>query len=267
MKIKILLPIVLTSLLAAVTGCASLPTWLEGEQARPLLTPVNFRGDAQLAPDIQRIALLPLHGGEAASAEITAALDPVLLTTLQRQMRFEVVVVSREDCAHLFGAGDFASTAALPHGFLEKLAEKYAVDAVLFTDLTVLHAYRPLTLGLRAKLATVRDVRLIWAFDEVFSAADDKMVNSVRQFNREGDRLAPVDSTPRRAPEPDALRRRGCRDHVSHPAPPIMGRTLPSALPIFPLKSAPRATIITLSLNGVPCNNSQRLTVLLNESP
>jgi hypothetical protein len=193
---RILLSFILTSLLAAVTGCGALPAWLEGEQAHPLYTPINFRGDAQLAPDIQRIALLPLHGGEAAVTEFTSALDPVLLTALQRQMRFEVVVVSREDCAHLFGAGDFASTAALPHGFLEKIAEKYAVDAVLFTDLTVLHAYRPLTLGLRAKLATVRDVRLVWAFDEVFSAADDKMVNSVRQFHREGDRLAPVDSTP-----------------------------------------------------------------------
>ena len=195
-KNKIFWLLGLLTQLATVTGCATLPTWLGDEQARPLFTPGNFRGDVQLAPDIQRIALLPLHGGDVAAPEITMALDAVLVTALQRQVRFEVVVVSREDCAHLFGAGDFSSTAALPHGFLEKIAEKYAVDAVLFTDLTVLHAYRPLTLGLRAKLATVRDVRLVWAFDEVFSAADEKMVNSVRQFHREGDRLAPVDSTP-----------------------------------------------------------------------
>ena len=194
--IKTFLALGLLSMLAASTGCASLPKWLEDEQEHPPFTPVNFRGDAQLAPDLQRIALLPLHGGAAATAEITAALDPVLLPALQRQVRFEVVVVSREDCEKLFGAGDYASTAALPHGFLEKLAEKYAVDAVLFVDLTVLHAYPPLTLGLRAKLATVREVRLVWAFDEMFSAADDKMVNSVRQFHRAGDRSAPVDSTP-----------------------------------------------------------------------
>ena len=196
MKIKILLSLGLITVLATATGCATLPTWFEAEQAHPLFAPANFRGDAQLAPDIQRIALLPLHGGEVAAPEITADLDPVLLTALQRQVRFEVVVVTREECQHLFGAGDFSSTEALPHGFLEKIAEKYAVDAVLFTDLTILHAYRPLTLGFRAKLATVRDVRLVWAFDEVFSAADEKMVNSVRQFHREGDRLAPVDSTP-----------------------------------------------------------------------
>lgn len=33
------------------------------------------------------------------------------------------------------------------------------------------------------------------------------------------------------------------------------------------LKSRPPGTILTLSLNGVPCNNSQRLTVIINESP
>lgn len=196
MAFKILLPIGLLSLLATATGCASLPTWFQDEHAHPLYTPVNFRGDALLAPDIQRIALLPLHGGEVAAAEITADLDPVLLTALQRQVRFEVVVVTRDDCQHLFGAGDFGSTAALPQGFLDKLAEKYAVDAVLFIDLTVLHPYRPLSLGFRAKLATVRDVRLVWAFDEVFSAADEKMVNSVRQFHHDGNQLTPVDATP-----------------------------------------------------------------------
>lgn len=36
----------------------------------------------------------------------------------------------------------------------------------------------------------------------------------------------------------------------------------------FPLKSEPTKTIYFLSPNGVPCNNSQRLTVLNNnESP
>jgi hypothetical protein len=196
MKTTILVPLVLVSLLVSVTGCASLPPWFEAAQAREPFVPVNFRGEAQLAADIQRVAVLPLHGGGVAEPEIAAGLDPVLLAALQREARFEVVMVSREDCLHLFGSGDFSSTEALPPGFLEKVAEKYAADAVLFTDLTVLHAYRPVTLGLRAKLATVRDVRLVWAFDEVFSAADARMVDSVRAYHQDSDRLAPVDATP-----------------------------------------------------------------------
>lgn len=184
--------LIATAALAALTGCISLPEVFNPEQSHPLYTPTNYRGDAKLAPEIQRVAFLPIHGGEVVPPETAAGLDPVLVTALQHQMRFEVVVVSRADCQHLFGSGDFSSTAALPHGFLEKIAEKYAVDAVLFTDLTVYHPYRPLALGLRAKLAMIRDVRLVWAFDEVFSAADEKMVNTVRRHYREGDRSTPA---------------------------------------------------------------------------
>jgi hypothetical protein len=155
--------------------------------------PANFRGDARLPDDVHRVAVLPVHGGTVARTETAAAMDAVLLTALQRQTRFEVVFVTREECRRLFGAYDFSSVAALPHGFLEKLATHYAVDAVLFTDLTVYKAYRPLALGFRAKLAGVRDVRLVWAFDEIFSADDPRIRNSVRHFYRRSDRGAPSD--------------------------------------------------------------------------
>jgi hypothetical protein len=194
MKIRLLTLLVLSSLVAQA-GRPTLPVRIVREDNRPGFAPVNFRGDAQLAPDIQRVAFLPIHGGELVPAEVAADLDPVLVTALQRQVRFEVVMVSREDCHQMFRAGSFGSTAALPHGFLEKIAEKYAVDAVLFTDLTVFQAYRPIALGLRCKLATTRDVRLVWAFDEVFSSADVKMVTSVRRHYKDGDRSAPVDPT------------------------------------------------------------------------
>jgi hypothetical protein len=120
----------------------------------------------------------------------------VLLTALQRQLRFEVVPVSREDCQRFFGAASFGSTDALPNGMLEKIAEHYAVDAVLFTDLTVYQAYRPLALGFRAKLATVRDVRLVWAFDETFAADQPAMLASVRAFYGRRGQVSPTDPVP-----------------------------------------------------------------------
>lgn len=181
--------------LAAFAGCASMPAWLDPKRVPPQFTPVNFQGDTRLSMEIQRVAFLPVHGGKVASAESAAAMDTVLITALQRQKRFEVVVVSREECQRLFGVDNFSSTAPLPHGFLELIAEKYAVEAVIFTDLTVYRAYRPLSLGLRSKLATIRDVRLVWAFDEVFSADDAKMVNSVSYHYRESERSGPVDPT------------------------------------------------------------------------
>ena len=180
---------------AVLGGCNSVPSMLEeaGLEQGPYYAPVNFRGEARLPDDVHRVAVLPVHGGTVAQVETAAAMDAVLLTALQQQTRFEVVVVTRDECRRLFGAYDFSSVGALPHGFLEKLAEHYAVDAVLFTDLTVYKAYRPLALGFRAKLAGVRDMRLVWAFDEVFSADDPRLRNSVRHYYRRSDRAAPSD--------------------------------------------------------------------------
>lgn len=180
-------------LLSALCGCAdlSLPRQLEtGFQ------PTNHRGDPRLPADVHRVALLPAHGGAATVPESAAAMDAVLLAALQRQLRFEVVAISREECQRLFGEPSFASVDALPHGMLEKITERYAVDAVLFTDLTVFQAYRPIALGFRAKLATTRDVRLLWAFDDVFHADQPAMVGSIRNYYGKRDQLSPVDPVP-----------------------------------------------------------------------
>jgi hypothetical protein len=187
-----LLPFALATVLG-LTGCVEFSLRSDEHAAH---APVNFRGDAKLPAEIQRIAVLPAHGGAAVESESAAAMDAVLVQALQRQARFEVVAVSREDCRRLFGAESFASTDALPHGMLEKIAEKYAVDAILFTDLTIYQAYRPISLGFRAKLATAREVRLVWAFDEVFSASQPTMVASVHNYYKQGDKMAPVDPTP-----------------------------------------------------------------------
>jgi hypothetical protein len=155
--------------------------------------PTNHKGDARLPADIHRVAVLPAHGGDVTDPESAAALDLVLLTALQRQKRFEIVTLSRDECRHMFGAGSFGSTDALPPGILEKIAATYAVDAVLFTDITVYQPYRPLALGFRAKLATARDVRLVWAFDEVFSAGEAAMLTSVQDYYAGTDKSAPMD--------------------------------------------------------------------------
>jgi hypothetical protein len=181
-------------LFALLGGCHSVPALLEdaGLEQPLYFTASNFRADAKLPDDIQRVAILPVHGGTVADEASAAALDAVLLKALQQQTRFEVVVLSREECHRIFGSNDYSSVAALPRGFLETIGSRYAVDAVLFTDLTTYQAYRPLSLGLRSKLAAVRDVRLIWAFDEIFSADDPK----VRRFYGQSDRAAPSSPLP-----------------------------------------------------------------------
>jgi hypothetical protein len=186
-----ILPFALAAL-CLLSGCEFLDITVP-EPPVPPYVPVNFHGEARLPAGLHRVALLPAHGGTVTDAESAAALDPVLLTALQRQARFEIVAISRADCHRMFDAGSFGSADALPPGLLEKLAQVYAVDAVIFTDITVYQPYRPLAVGFRAKLATVHDVRLVWSFDEVFSAGQAAMLTSVRDYYEGGDRAAPVD--------------------------------------------------------------------------
>jgi hypothetical protein len=178
-----------------LAGCNSATTMLDPALIGPLYVPDNHRGIVQLPPDLRRVVLLPMAGGSVASSETTMALDPIFAAALQHEDRFEVVALSREECHRALGGAEFRSTSALPHGFLAQVRELFAADAVMFLDLTVLRSHRPLALGVRAKLATTADeVRLLWNFDDVFSADDPRVVNSARRhYLISDDWMVPVD--------------------------------------------------------------------------
>lgn len=152
--------------------------WQETEYFRP----VNFKGEAKMPAALRRVLLLPVFGGTIVPPETAETLEEVFATELQKQLRFEVVRLNRAECSRRFGAAEFASTVALPHDFLATLGREFEADAVLFVDLTAFKAYRPLTLGIRAKLATVEQTRLVWTFDEIFSLDDPAVSNSVRHY-------------------------------------------------------------------------------------
>lgn len=177
-------------------GCQTVPVYDAAYQG-PFFQPHNFAGEKRLAPEIRRVILLPISTQSLAQTETAASLDEVLSASLQSQQRFEVIALSREECRSWFGSEAFASTAALPHGMFDKLVQRYAADAVLFVDLTVYQPYRPQSIGLRAKLATLKEVRLLWTFDEVMSATDPAVANSARRHALTQDRgLVPVDLSP-----------------------------------------------------------------------
>jgi len=169
-------------------GCASTRVGFKDDlEGRQYFRPVNFRGEPQLPPDMRRVLLLPIAGGTVVPPESTEALEEVFAAQLQKQQRFEVVRLSRTDCQRRFGAPEFSSTAVLPHDFLTALGREFGADAVLFIDFTAYQAYRPLLLGVRAKLATVEQTRLVWTFDEIFAADDPAVSNSLRHYYRSAD--------------------------------------------------------------------------------
>jgi hypothetical protein len=186
--------------LALALGLGGCMTPAVDDPARigPFFTPTNFAGDARLPANLRRVVLLPICGGAIAPKESVAALDAVFLAELQKQNRFEVVVLTREECLHRFHVEEFASTAALPHDFVSDLRRDFAADGVMFVDLTTFKAYRPLALGVRAKLAAIGGgSRFVWTFDNIFAASDPAVAASARHYFLGSDRRdVPADLTP-----------------------------------------------------------------------
>lgn len=179
-----------------LSGCLH-PSAVDSARVGPFYTPVNVQAEPQLPANIRRVVLLPLAGGSIANAESTAALQPVIVAELQKQNRFEIVTLTRDELLQRYRATEIPSTAALPHDFMERIRAEFAADAVMFVDLTVYKPYRPISLGVRAKLATVEDVRLLWSFDNVFSADNPAVANSARRHFIDADRgKIPADLTP-----------------------------------------------------------------------
>ena len=205
----------------------------------PFFTATNHTGDAQIPANVRRVVLLPIASGTVAPAESVAALDAVFLRELQRKNRFEIVTLTRSDCLQRFQAEEFTSVSALPADMLKRLQREFAADAVLFIDLTVFRAYRPLALGIRSKLATLgEDVHLVWTFDNVYSASDAAVANSARAHFVDSDRGGvPADMTPSVLQSPSRF--------ASYVAADMFG-TLPpvySAAPKINSKDAPEVAV------------------------
>jgi hypothetical protein len=174
--------------LALAQGCSSLPAMGRASSSKAAtFVPSNHAGDAKLPSGLRRVVVLPLAGSEVASPESVSALDPVIVSALQLQNRFEVVPLTREECRRYFQSDEISSVSEIPANLMSVLKREYAADAVLFVDLTVYRAYHPLAVGLRAKLATIDSAHLVWTFDNVYSADDPAVASSAVQYLKSRD--------------------------------------------------------------------------------
>ncbi len=182
--------------LALLAGCMT-PAINDPARLGPFFAPKNFVGEPSLG-GLRRVVLLPVSGGTLAPVETVAAFDPVFAAALEHQHRFEIVPFPREEFLRRFHVSDVSSVSALPHDLIATLKREYAADGVLFVDLTVFRPYRPIALGLRAKLAAIDGgARLVWSFDNVFSADDPTVANAARHHFIGSDRGGvPADLSP-----------------------------------------------------------------------
>ncbi len=182
---------------AAISGFAGCmhPGPRDAARLGPFYEPKNLMSEPNLG-GLRRVVVLPVWSGQVAPAETAAELDVEIANALQRTHRFEVVNVSREDSLRRFRVEAFSSASALPPDLFTRLQREYAADGVLFVDVTVYRAYRPIAIGFRAKLASIDGQRLVWTFDNVFSSDEVAVANAARRHFLDSDqRGVPADLT------------------------------------------------------------------------
>jgi hypothetical protein len=173
----------LTLLAFSLAGCSSIMPKPDGAVAGPFYVPSNVKAISKIPSAVRRVIVLPVAGGPALTEETLLKLDAVCQGELNRTAKFEVVPLSRNALAEITGVRQISSVDKIPAVLIDKLFNiynSYGVDAVLFIDVTAYTAYPPLVLGLRTKLARVTDGEIIWAADNIFSAAEPAVMNSAR---------------------------------------------------------------------------------------
>ena len=131
---------------------------------------------------MRRVAVLPINYDPEALRSIRE-MESAFHAELIKTSLFEVVPVSREDLLTDLGSRQFSSVETLPGNLLERLRVRYGVDGVLFIDVTHFFAYRPLSLGIRAKLVDVSTGRIRWAFDYLFDSGNAATAVAASRFD------------------------------------------------------------------------------------
>ena len=163
-----------------LAACSELPK-ADPAKAGPFYTPANVTRADRLPAELRRVLVLPCAAGPDIAEDTLKRIDEALFLELNRAGRFETTQVARAELRQLFGAPSFLSTTSLPAGFVARLAQRFGVEGILFTDITHFHAYPPLAVGLRSKLARVVDGQILWAADNLFSASEPAVANAARR--------------------------------------------------------------------------------------
>jgi len=120
---------------------------------------------------IQRVAVLPLSSSEQLEERDLVSLDQILARELRKTTLFEVISINRDQLESLGGIRQLSPKQPMSVELYEKLTHQLGADAVLYSELSAYHPYRPLCMGLSVQLIDSDSQKTVWAFDHVFDSA------------------------------------------------------------------------------------------------
>ena len=136
-----------------------------------------FRVDS-LPKGLQRVLFMPVNS-ERVQAKELARLTEVFLSGLRRSERFSVVEADSSQQRTPLNRGG-----SLDMNQLSALADEYDVQGVLQLEVTHLRAYKPLLIGVKARLFTLDSEKpqVLWALDSLFDAGQDSVALGARMY-------------------------------------------------------------------------------------
>lgn len=149
-------------------------------QAEPF-RPTNIYPVERLPLSFARVVLLPCYHKDPDSSLLSFC-DDIFFRELSQERIFEIIQLSPRDLAELVGKPRVSSLEPLPASFLKTIESKTFANGVLFVDLDSYRPYRPMSLGVRAKLVDLKSGEFMWAIDETFDAGHADIIVGTTQF-------------------------------------------------------------------------------------
>jgi len=130
---------------------------------------------------MRRLAILPVDAVRPVN-ETQRDMDGVFRGELSKVVKYEIVQVSRPEMMKLINRESISSTEVLPQHLVTALRQKYAANAVMFIDFTLFRPYRPMAIGVRAKIVDLSNMEILWMADGVLDAAEPDVAALASQF-------------------------------------------------------------------------------------
>jgi hypothetical protein len=131
--------------------------------------------------NMRRLAVLPVDAARPVN-ETQRDMDGVFRGELSKVVKYEIVQVGRPEMLALIGRESVSSTEVVPARLVQALKERYAANAALFVDFTLFRAYRPMAIGVRAKIVDLSNMEVLWMADGILDAAEPDVAALASQF-------------------------------------------------------------------------------------
>ena len=142
---------------------------------------------------MRRLAVLPIYSSRPID-QTQRDMDGIFRAELSKVVKYEIVQVSRADMASLINRESVSSAEIIPSSVVSMLRQKYAADAVLFTDFTLFRPYRPLAIGVRSKIVDTNTMEVLWMADGILDSAEPDVSELATDFSDTGLQMSYISS-------------------------------------------------------------------------